>query len=240
MKDLDFLPEWYKDRKRRHSLVRKQYMGLAAVFVMMMTFNLIAMHRAGRVAAGVACQEDQRVRAEAVVHEFNLITKELNRMKAKADLVRRIDTGIDIAAILAEISHIVDESVVLGKIELSAESFSQPDDKSRTKSPIIQAAGRTPGARPTAPLEKSKLRVTLAGVAAHPADVADLVCELDESSYFQQVRPSFYSKTTVRGGSPGSKPRQADTAGADATEMMTVTAFEITCYLANFIEVEER
>lgn len=238
MKDLDFLPEWYKDRKRRHSLVRKQYIGLAAVFLMMMTFNLIAMHRAGRVAASVARQEDQRVRAEAVVHEFNLVTRELNGMKAKADLVRRIDTGIDIAAILAEISHIVDESVVFSKIELSAEPFSQPDAKGRAKSPIVQVAGRVPSGQQTAPLEKSKLKVTLAGVAAQPADVADLVCELDESSYFQQVRPSFYSKTTVRADSPGGAPHQTDAADTGAAGMLTVTAFEITCYLANFKEVE--
>ena len=53
MKELDFLPEWYKDRRRRHSLMRRQYIALVAVFLLMMAFNLTATHRAARVAAQV-------------------------------------------------------------------------------------------------------------------------------------------------------------------------------------------
>lgn len=237
MKDLDFLPEWYKDRKRRHSVVRKQYIALAAVFLLMMTFNLTALHRASRVAADVSRQEDQRMRAEAVVHEFNLLTKELNQVNAKARLVRQTDSRIDVAAILAEISHIVDESVVLSKVELAAEPFLPPEDKNRAKGGPVRAAAKGVEAEQTSPLADSRLRVVLAGVAAHPAHVADLVCRLEESAYFQQVRPSFYSKTKIQvGASKGASP-QASAAGGNASETLDVTAFEITCHLANYEEI---
>jgi hypothetical protein len=219
--------------------VRKQYIALVAVFLMMMTFNLTALHRATRVAADVSRYEEQRTRAEAIVHEFDLVTRELNQTKAKADLVRRIDTQIDVAPILAEISHIVEESVVLSKIEFVAEPVSRPADPGRAKGPSVRSA-RTGDSQREPPMGESTLRVVVAGVAAQPSHVADLVCRLDESAYFDQVRPSFYGRTKIPIGSPGGAPGKAGASAADASGMLDVTAFEISCTLANYEEVEGR
>ena len=78
MKELDFLPEWYKDGQRRRMHVRRQYAALVAVFLVMMLFNAVALHRAGKAAAEGARLENQRVGAEAVVREFDALTKQLN------------------------------------------------------------------------------------------------------------------------------------------------------------------
>ncbi|MEN6428860.1 MAG: hypothetical protein ABFE13_26225 [Phycisphaerales bacterium] len=232
MKDLDFLPDWYKDRRRRHSRMRKQYIALAAVFLMMMAFNLTATQRAARVAADVTSHAEQQASAESVVYEFDRLTKELNQLRTKADLVYRIDTRFDVAAILAEISHIVDESIVLSKIELVSEPFAKPAAKARPKGGVVGADDKSAAVQPETPLGNAKLRIVLAGVAIHPAHVADLVCRLDESAYFQQVRPSSYGKVQIP-----SRPA-AEATGVKVPEMLDVTGFEITCYLANYIETE--
>jgi len=239
VKDLDFLPDWYKDRKRRSSRVRKQYIALVAVFLMMMTFNLTALHRAGRVAADVSRHEDQRTRAEAVVDEFNLVTRELNQMKARADLVHRIDTRIDVASILAEISHIVDESTLLSKVDFVAEPLTPAADASRAKGPSARAVRSEDSQRELA-LEPSTLRIVLAGVAAQSSQVADLVCRLDESAYFQHVRPSFYGRSQVQVGPARTGSGKTDASAAGSPAMLDVTAFEITCTLANYEGIEAR
>jgi len=239
VKELDFLPDWYKDRKRRHSRVRKQYIALVAVFLLMMTFNLTALHRATTVAAEVSRQEEQRVQAEATVHEFNLVTRELNQIKAKADLVRRIDTRIDIAPILAEISHVVDESVMLSKVELVGEPVSSPNDVRQAQGPSVRAFAAD-NSRRAAPLGESTLRVVLAGVAAQPSDVADLVSRLDQSGYFRQVRPSFYGRSKVQIGPAKAVSTQGAAPRTDGSRTMDVTAFEITCALANYEEGDGR
>jgi hypothetical protein len=232
VKDIDFLPEWYKDRRRRHCMVRRQYIALAAIFVGMMTFNVTAMYRATRVAADLARHADRQMSAEAVVHEFDRVTKELNQMKTKADLVRRIDTRFDVAAILAEISHIVDESVVLSKIQMVAEPVIQAQAPGRGKGTKGRAADKGEEAQPEMPLGDAKLRLVLAGVSVYPASAAELVWRLDESPYFQRVSPSFYDKTKIP-AQPSS-----GTAGAKSSETRDVTSFEITCYLANYRETE--
>ncbi len=232
MKDLDFLPEWYKDRRRRHSMVRRQYIALAAIFLGMMTFNLTAMHRATRVAADLTRHADRQMSAEAVVHEFDRVTKELSQMKTKADLIHRIDTRFDVAAILAEISHVVDESVVLSRIDLIAEPIARAENPGRGKG--AKGRGAAKSEEPPMPLGDAKLRIVLGGVSLDSVSVTNLVCRLDESPYFQRVTPTLYDKVKV----PLQPPSGA--AGVKASEMLDVTSFEITCYLANYAETEVR
>jgi hypothetical protein len=75
----------------------------------------------------------------------------------------------------------------------------------------------------------------LTGVAAHPADVPDLVCKLEASPYFQRVQPSFYGSTRVPGGTrPAPGPQEGG-----AVKTQGVTEFEIVCYLANYRDLDE-
>jgi hypothetical protein len=218
--------------------MRKQYIALVAVFLLMMTFNLTATHRASRIAADMARHAEQQMRAETVVHEFNLVTNELNQLKTRANLMKGIDTRFDVAAILAELSHIVDESVVLSKIDLLAEPFAKAKDDVASRSGIVRAA-RGAGTQVQMPLGDAKLRVVVAGVAIHQMHVADLVCKLDESSYFQQVRLSYSRPQTLTDSTRAAKPRDRMTDGT-AAEPLEATAFEITCYLANYVKTEEQ
>ena len=114
--------------------------------------------------------------------------------------MHQIDSQVDVAAILAEISHIVDESIVLSKIELTSEPFGRPDEKGPAKGSPLRVADKNGDPQQDVPLGGMKLRVVLAGVAVHSAHVADLVCRLEESAYFQQVRPNFYGKTKIQTG----------------------------------------
>ena len=235
MKELDFLPDWYKEGRRRQSHMRRQYIALVLVFLAMMTFNLTATHRAGRAAAELAGFEEQRVRAEDVVHQFNLVTAAFNELKTRADRMERMDSKIDIAAVLAEMSYLVEESVVLSKVEFVSEPFRRPDE--REKGGAIRATGTdgTPNRR--APLGNTRFRIVLSGVAAHPSHVADLVCRLDESSYFHRVYPSFSRNTKIQVSAKDSTGTGANSAGK-GSETLEVTEFEITCYLANYKELE--
>jgi hypothetical protein len=216
--------------------MRQQYIALAVVFLMMMTFNLTATYRAGRIAAGVARLDEQRMRADAVVHEFNRITKEINQLRERAGLIEQIDTKIDIAAILAEISHVVGKSIVLSRIDLVAEPFAASNSQGPQRGPLVRAAARASEPQREMPLGPARLRIVLAGVAAHPADAADLVCELSKSPYFRQVNPSFYRGTKIQRTPAGAVQSPGNAGGAKTAVSLDVTAFEITCYLANYRE----
>jgi hypothetical protein len=237
VKELDFLPQWYKEDKCRQARVRRQYIALAVVFVAMMIFNLTEIHRADQAAARSADLESQRAGAEAVVHEFGLLTKEFDELKTRANLVEQMDSRVDVAALLAEMSHSIGASVVLRKLEILAEPFGRPEEKEQTKGSAVRLAGRAAGAEKGPPLGRVKFRIVLTGVAAHPADVPDLVCRLEASPYFQRVQPSFYG--SARGPGRTRPAPGPDEAAATAQGAPNLTEFEIVCYLANYKDADE-
>jgi hypothetical protein len=241
VKELDFLPEWYKDDKRRQVHVRRQYVALVAVFLVMMLFNATALHRAGKAAAEGAHLENQRVGAEAVVQEFDVLTKQLNELKSRAGLVEQMDSQVDIAAVLAEMSHVISGSIVVRKLEIQAERFGRMEDKGQAKGSAVRLAEGPGNSEKDVPLGRVKFRIVLTGVAARPADVADLVCRLDESTYFQRVHPVFYGNANAKAqtGPKSAPPPQEEGTAVKPQSAWDVTEFEIACYLANYKEMDD-
>jgi len=236
VKELDFLPEWYKHDQRRQSHVRRQYLALLIVFLLMVSFNLTATHRASRAAAEVADLENQRVCSEAVVQEFDRLTRKLNELKTRASLVEQMDSRVDLAAVLAELSHTIGDPVVLRRVEMLAEPLGGAGEKGPTRGAVVRVAGPTAQPGKGVALGSVKFRIVLTGVAVHPADVADLVSRLDASPYFQRVDLAFYKDTRTL---PGTRPTPgaAEARGAARPEdTVDLTEFEIACYLANYVE----
>jgi len=233
MKELDFLPDWYRRNRRHQSHMRKQYLALLIASLAMMGFNVTATHRAHQAAAELTSHEVECARAEAVVSEFNLVTKELNDLRGKADLIARMDPKVDVAAVLAELSHLIGESVVMRRVDLVAEPFRRSPAGPETTGSVVRIAGTSENAGKPTWLGSTRCRVVLAGVAARPADVADLVCRLDQSSYFRQVSPSFSRGVKIQ---PGAPVAQENKTAPKAPETVEATEFEIICYLANYEE----
>lgn len=234
MKELDFLPEWYRNGRRRQSHMRKQYVALVLTFLAMISFNVTATHRASRAAAELTRCQDQHMEAEGVIYEFNRIAKELNALKVRAGLIDRIDSKVDVAAILAELSHLIGESVVLRNVKLVAEPFGRATEEGAAKHTVMRIVAKPEDSTKDTALGNARFRVILTGVAVHPSDVADLVCRLDQSSYFRQVSPSFSRGVKL---TSGAETAPADKTTAKGLETLDVTEFEIGCYLANYEEV---
>ncbi|MBN1359922.1 MAG: hypothetical protein JW993_04990 [Sedimentisphaerales bacterium] len=237
MKEIDFLPEWYKEGKRRRVHMRRQYVALTVVFLTMLTYNLTAEHRIARASARIAQLEHRRVDAEEVMREFNRISRVLGEHKAKADAIRQTDSRIDPAAVLAELSYIVTDRVILSRVEFISEPVAPVDRKKPAASgSAVRAAGKPSTAGTQVPLGDVRFRIVLAGVAAKSEDVGTLVGRLGESPYFKKVVPSF--SRTAKINVPLND-RREPTVGqtGQAKETFQVSEFEITCYLANYEEV---
>jgi hypothetical protein len=223
--------------------MRRQCLGLAVAFLVMISYNVTSMHRIARASGELRRLEDKRVEAESAFHEFNALTRDLSNVRTKADLIERIDSKINVAAVLAEMSHIIGETVVLSRVEFKAEPFSDDEKDSRAAEIGVRPAGGKNGASGENLLGSVRFRITLSGVAVSPADVAALVRRLDDSSYFHRVYASFWRNGKVQvsaGNAPASPKPQAAAVSAAQGEKLEVTEFEIVCYLANYKDVESR
>jgi len=226
MKEIDFLPEWYKNSRRRQISYRTQYIALGCVFVMMVGWNFLASRSVSKAATELAQLKSKRAEAESASGEFARIESEVLRLQEKANILEEIDSKINVANVLAEMSFLIGEEIVLGKVELVAERFEDKHEGKLDGSSVVRAARAKFGGKPDLLPGAVRFKVVIGGIAADAADVAELICKLEDSPYFWLVYPSFSRSRTIK--------TKAGAAGED----YKVTEFEISCYLANYRQEE--
>jgi Tfp pilus assembly protein PilN len=247
MKEIDFLPEWYKSGRRRQVNYRTQYIILGGIFLVMMVWNFITSYSISKAEARVVQMTDKQARAEKVSAKLAELKNEMNTYHKRETLVERIDSKINIANILAEISYLIDERIVLGKIELVSEKFVdiQNKDSSRQAVGVVRAVQSDFAARGELPIGGVRFKVIIAGVAADASDVAALICKLENSPYFCQVILSYSRNTDIEVQSSDvlslrkeHAQEMSNISGEDRKSdgNIRVSNFEINCYLANYRE----
>lgn len=241
MKEIDFLPEWHKEGRRRRLHMRRQYAALIVLFLVLVTYNAIATHRISRANADLARLEDRRFWAEDMLREYGAVTEQLEARRAKVASVEQVDTRIDVAAVLAEISYVISDRVLLSRLEFISEPLADQEKTPERDAAAVRSASASRTPAKAASLGKVRFRVALAGIAADSAEVAALVRRLDDSPYFQQVHP-LYRDNTIQIGTAASAASRANESEPQQTDArsVNVTEFEITCYLANYEEQGKR
>jgi len=220
MKEIDFLPSWYKENMKRQVSRRTQCILLVAIFVLIMIWNFVTVSSVSTANAEVQSLEDRLQDAKKISEQYSGLQQEINQLKLKVNIVERIDSHIDIAATLAEISYLMSDRIVLDKITLKSEDL---DDK-LSKGNAVRSASNPLKAKMEGTPVKSKFKIIISGVACDAINVAELIVKLENSPYFSQVIPSY------------SRNKQITDKAANAAKQYQVSEFEISCYLANYEE----
>jgi Tfp pilus assembly protein PilN len=213
MKEIDFLPSWYKADRKRQIGRRNQYIILGAVFALMMIWNFVTVSSVSTANAQVELLAEKFQDAEKVSEQYSSLQKEIDQLNLRTDIVKITDSNIDVAATLAEISYLLGDRIVLHSIAFKSESnaggnWLKSNPKSKTKEKPSQ----------------NRFRVSINGIASDAASVAELIVRLENSPYFTQVIPSY------------SRNKQVSENTSRASQQYQVSEFEISCYLANYKE----
>ncbi len=228
MKEIDFLPRWYTSGRRREINYRAQYVIIVGVFVIGVVWSFFAAHSISKVKAELEAAKAKRSEAVKASVEFEKVKSQVTDLRKKLKILNEIDSRIDVASVLGEMSFLIDERIVLSKVTLTAERFVEEREAAvpRGGAKAVRPAGESFGSGEAAPVGKVRFKVVVYGVAPDGKDVAELVCKLEDSPYFCQVYPSFSRSSKIEAGD--------GTAAAD----YLVTEFEIGCYLANYEQGE--
>ena len=247
MKEIDFLPEWYKSGRRRQISYRTQCIILGGVFIALVVWNFVTSHSMSKTQAQVIQMTTHQKQAERVSAKLIELKNEMNKYHKKEGLIESIDSRIDVADILAEMSYLIDERIVLSKIDLISEKFPDKQDKdsSQSKGKVVRAVKPGYGSRQELLLGDVRCKVLIAGVAADASDVAAFICKLENSPYFSQVVLAFSRNTDINTASGNLlRPKTELTAESSKTirndteslGVIQASIFEISCYLANYRE----
>ena len=249
MKEIDFLPEWYKSGRRRQVSYRTQYIAIGGVFVVMVVWSFIATHSISQARAQSAQMATNQAQAEKVSVKVAELENEISVLRKNADSIEEIDSRIDVAGVLAELSFLIDEKIVLRKAEFTAEKFLDEQDVKSSPAAVVRVVQANLSNKKELPLGNIRFKVVIAGVAADASDVATLMCKLEDSPYFCQVVLAFsrgdaeigieraspsFNETDVAGGTVKNTSRVR---GSAVQSKIQVNEFEINCYLANYREL---
>lgn len=214
MKELDFLPEWYRQKNRRKTHYREQYVAIISFFVIMLTWSFFSVSNVMRVEAQCEALHNDRAAKLQNTKEIDCIEEELNQLREKADIIKSIDSKITVSNVLAELSFLIDGPVVLNKVEMNKEKC-VVESGDPTRGPVVRVAvGSSSKKSKLAEEEIYRFKVVIAGVATDATEVAQLVRKLEKSPYFCQVVPGFSRNRIV--------------------QAHQVSEFEIHCYIANY------
>jgi hypothetical protein len=243
MKEIDFLPEWYKSGKRRQVNYRVQYIILAGVFTIMMVWNYVSASSASKVRAKYLEMETRQSQSEKVSTELNEYKKDITVLREKEKLLDGIDSQIIVSNVLAEISYVVNERIVLNKIEFISENIPDKKNTEKIQQPVsvVRSSSQASGNKTVKTLGNVRFKVLISGVAAGGSDVAALLCSLEDSLYFSRVDLSFSKEAEVNKAKTGTATKQDDVriespAESVADEKIHVSQFEINCYLSNYTQ----
>ncbi|MCX5632202.1 MAG: hypothetical protein NTW93_00765 [Phycisphaerae bacterium] len=188
MKEIDFLPEWYKQGRLQQQKHREFYIALGLIVFIMAAWGVFAN---GRVAIAKAKNTSLqnvkliRVRSGA---EYNQADNEYKRLKSKYQILESVKSHIAVSNVIAELAHLLDSGIILKKLEIKAEPFTGRDG----------VAGQGAN-RQSLSDKKVRFKVTFTGLAADAAKVAEIISKLEKSGYFFQIIPSFSRNTIVNG-----------------------------------------
>jgi len=237
MKEIDFLPEWYKSRKRRSASYRVQCVVLGGIFAIMIVWNYFAAGSISRAEAEIARLAGGNAGMQGASVRYSQLKTQIADLQKQTAIIKNIDSRIDAAGVLAELSFLITGPTVLSRVELTAERFADElyGGGAKAGSGLVKAVRMKSSEATALPLGDVRFKVVISGVAPESSDVAALICRLEDSPYFFNVVPLYSRNMVIRpvGGPAG---RSSDVESRDGKTPADISAseFEISCYLANY------
>lgn len=215
MKDIDFIPEWYKANQNRKKRYHRQYALLISLLAVMMAWSFVIGQYVEQVRSEVEGIGSVFEKGQEKINQGMLLESDIALLQHQAGILDAVTPRTKVSAIIAELSWQVRDTIVLSKLSLTKEPVQLDQEKSSPSTGVVQigssSRGKTPNAELMAP---TRTRIVLTGYATQGADAAILISRLEESAYFDHVSP-IYTKAV--------KVKDCD-----------VTEFEICCYVADY------
>lgn len=191
MKELDFLPQWYRaDRSRKQR--RRRYcvlFGLIAGLVGFWSFIV------GQSVGGLKAQTQEMAatleQGQQVIQMAMEMDEQIARLSRQTQMLESLTPRTSVSAVLGELSAMACDNVIFSRVTLTLEPIAEAVKPATTTAGVVRLGAAKSEAASPLPSTPQRMRITLTGIAAGGADVARLIERLESSVYFENVAPGF-------------------------------------------------
>ncbi len=214
MKEIDFIPEWYRTGRKRMVSYHRQYVLITFLFVALLAWSYLAGSFVSRAEARVDKTLDLLKIEEPLSQTYNKMKAGVADLQSNAHVLERVRPRVDLSHVIAELSHLISDRIMLSRIDVRSEALqSVPTVK---KKHVVTIVGQRGQASSALPHENTRSKVAITGIAAEASDVASLISKLEESPWFCRIIPGYSRSNKIKD--------------------VVITEFEIGCYIANYVQ----
>jgi hypothetical protein len=189
MKEIDFLPEWYKQGRVQQKKHREFYVALGLIVFIMAVWSIFANGRVVAARARNTSLENARLIQARFEDEYSAAEKDYQGLQAKAAILKSVESRIIVSDVIAELTHLLGDKVVLKKLEIRTEPLEKFNKQTGVKTALETA---------NSPFAKDeRFKITIGGLAPDAAEVAETLNRLEQSDYFFQIVPGFSRNVKV-------------------------------------------
>jgi Tfp pilus assembly protein PilN len=189
MRELEFLPDWYRNVCRRRAWVIAQAWGTAGLIVVMLIWACIAQFQAMRAQHEQKQVEKQLAKSQKDVDELAQLKLDRTIWAERGEVLSKVGLSVESTRLIQTIADCTPATVALTSFNL------QTDEKAEI--PKTGAAARA--MRDKTPLMDRKLKVRINGIAPSDIEVWDLVTKLTAYPFFEEVSPTNSKEADYEG-----------------------------------------
>ena len=186
---------------------------VAGLFALLVVWSFCASMSISSTQAQVSDMQDSLEKSKSIEQAHNRLQSSLNKLKRNANILEKINSGVNISSLLAELSHIVDEEIVLTSLQVKSDIY-KPDSKT-VKSGVRFTKSKSE--TDSMPSPNTRFKIVINGLSPHADNITAFIARLEESDYFQSVIVGYLQNL----------------------EESSETKFEVNCYLNNY-RIEQR
>jgi Tfp pilus assembly protein PilN len=177
MRELEFLPDWYPQTRRRRRLVHLQGW-LTLLLVAGMGTHLVMADRNIAVAEGsVSALQAQLTETDAKLAEIDKLDAMRRQLRQQQAVVSKLGTNVESCKVIDALDAVMPKQMSLTGLQI--------DNEERVDNSAVQAA------RATEPVVERRLKVRVQGVCPTDVDLANFMTQLAAVPFFEQVNITY-------------------------------------------------
>ena len=214
MKEIDFLPQWYKAGKRRRINYRRQYIVVAGLALSMLAWNFAAGYSVSQTKAHVDILKKSLEVNGPIAERYLQYEKDVEDLQSRQEIIEKLGQRVSVSSIIAELSYLVGDDIVITRLVMNNNKFDSGESKTADSSIRI---AKTQDQNKEDLLDNDLItEVIVEGLAMSGQEVGAFISKLEESPYFFKTVPG-YSRNKEKNNSQ-------------------ITEFELSFHVANYIE----